>query len=284
MRLLCLLLATDIESGVGKRFLNLACGDFYLDTPEWINLDWYPHSKSVRKANLLDPLPFPDNHFEIVYSSHFIEHIPKSDITNFIFECHRVMKPGGIIRIVVPDFENIAREYVKNIDTGKSEEAEFNIIELIDQCVRTKSGGELSSWRARTDINDAMKSYISNRTGYRYKEKPNQFVLRRRYSLREIPRKALKKFSNVYIALLVRLLPKWFRLNHINFVNTGELHRWVYDLQSLEKVLTSANFTNVNRMSATESQISEFPFFPLDIDENRFSRKGNESMYLEAQK
>jgi SAM-dependent methyltransferase len=269
---------------VSEKFLNLACGDSYLNTPEWINLDWYPHSKSVRKANLLRPIPFPDNHFDIVYSSHFIEHIPKSSIVNFMRECHRVLKPSGIIRIVVPDFENIAREYVKNIDSGKSEEAEFNVIELIDQLVRTRSGGELSRWRARSDISDAMRSYASNRTGYRYKEMQNQPISQRRYSLRALPRQGLRKISKLYISFLVRLLPKWFVENHINFTNTGELHRWVYDFQSLGKVLSSVGFTSVNRVSATESHISEFPFFPLDIYEDEFSRKGVESMYIEAQK
>lgn len=269
---------------MGEKFLNLACGDFYIDTPEWVNLDWYPHSKSVRKANLLEPLPFPDYYFDIVYSSHFVEHIQKSSIAYFILECHRVLKPGGIIRIVVPDFENIAREYVKNLDSGKTEEAEFNVIELIDQCVRTKSGGELSSWRARSDISEAMKSYVSYRTGYRYKETNNEPKLRRKHSLQEIPRKAFTKLSNVYIAFILRLLPKWFLNNHINLTNTGELHRWVYDIHSLGKVLKGAGFTSINRMSATESRISEFPFFPLDIDEKSFSRKGIESMYLEAQK
>lgn len=265
-------------------FLNLACGDFYLDTPEWINIDWYPHSASVKKANLLNPLPFPDNHFDIVYSSHFIEHIPKSRIEKFMNECHRVLKPGGTIRIVVPDFENIAREYVGNMDSGKNEEAEFNVIEMIDQCVRTRSGGELSSWRARSDISDKMKSYVSNRTGYRYKETHNEPISRRTYNLQEIPGKVLIKLSKVYIAFMVGLLPRWFLENHINFTNTGELHRWVYDMQSLGKVLTGAGFTSINRMSATDSQISDFPLFPLDIDENKSSRKGIESMYIEAQK
>ncbi len=269
---------------MGKKYVNLACGDFYVDTPEWINLDWYPHSKSVIKANLLSPLPFPDNHFDVVYTSHFVEHIPKSSITNFVLECHRVLKPGGVIRIVVPDFENIVREYVKNIDSGNSVEAEFNIIELIDQCVRTRSGGELSVFRGQPDLSDAMKSYISNRTGYRYKEMNNQPRSRERYSLREILKKVSRKFSNMYISFLVHLLPKWFQENHMNFTNTGELHRWVYDFQSLEKLFSRVDFTSINRMSATESQILDFPFFPLDIDEKGFSRKGNESMYVEAKK
>lgn len=267
-----------------ENFLNLACGDFYLDTPEWINIDWYPHSTSVKKANLLNPLPFPDNHFDIVYSSHFIEHIPKSRIEKFMNECHRVLKPGGTIRIVVPDFENIAREYVKNIDSGKNEEAEFNVIEMIDQCVRTRSGGELSRWRARSDISDIMKSYVSNRTGYRYKEMHNKPISRRTYNLQEIPRKALIKLSNVYIAFMVRLLPKWFLENHINFTNTGELHRWVYDFNTMKSTLIQSGYSKVTRVSASKSSIPSFPFFPLDIDQSGVSRKGQESMYVEALK
>lgn len=41
--------------------VNLACGDVFVDAPDWLNLDFAPVSDAVKKANLLKRLPVPDN-------------------------------------------------------------------------------------------------------------------------------------------------------------------------------------------------------------------------------
>ena len=269
---------------MAQKFLNLACGDFYSKEPAWINLDWYPNSELVKKTNLIQPLPFPNNHFDVVYTSHFVEHIRRSDVNDFLRECLRVLKPNGIIRIVVPDFENIAREYVSNMDSGNHLKAEFNIIELIDQCVRTISGGQLSSWRARSDIDLETKQYVSSRTGFKYKSYEGNKKRIKRITAAGFMRKAIKKISDVYITVIIRLLPKWFQENHLNLTNTGELHRWVYDFNTMKIVLRDIGFLSVERFTVQTSSINNFPFFPLDIDESGDSRKGLESMYIEAKK
>jgi predicted SAM-dependent methyltransferase len=48
-------------------------------------------------------LPFKDKSVDYIYSSHFVEHLFLSDTRRLLRECCRVFKPGGIIRIVVPD-------------------------------------------------------------------------------------------------------------------------------------------------------------------------------------
>jgi SAM-dependent methyltransferase len=267
-----------------KMYLNLACGDFYVSNENWINLDWHPHGKAVRRANLLESLDFPSDFFDAIYTSHFLEHVPKHRVPSLLDECHRVLKPKGQIRIVLPDFENIVREYITNIDDGNLELAEFNIVELIDQCVRQKSGGELSSWRYRKDLTPLMKKYISDRTGFQFKEV--------RFASKKVPKKRTLKFhrfnivqfSRVYSYIVIKILPKWFVENHINLTTTGELHRWVYDFNTMSKLLSDAGFLNIRKLSAKNSDIPNFPIFPLDIDELDRSRKGSESMYLEAQK
>jgi predicted SAM-dependent methyltransferase len=50
-------------------------------------------------------IPFQDASVPAVYSSHFFEHIAKKDAERLLKECFRVMKPGGMIRIVVPSLE-----------------------------------------------------------------------------------------------------------------------------------------------------------------------------------
>ena len=274
---------SKLQSCMQSKFLNLACGDFYVKDNHWVNLDWYPHSEYVQKANLIERLKFPDETFEVVYTSHFVEHIPKEKLDFILSECYRVLKPNGILRIVVPDFENIVREYLRNLESYEFEKAEFNTIELLDQCVRSKSGGTLSTWRGRAEINEDFRNYISSRTGYIYKQHLSEGKNTGRHRIR-IPKVTRTKLQWVYCKLLTKLMPEWFVQNHVNFTNTGELHKWVYDEKVLSKHLFGVKFIQVIRVSASESRIVNFPHVPLDLDENGNIRKGDESMYLEAVK
>ncbi len=48
-------------------------------------------------------LPFENSSVEVIFSSHFIEHLTFEEGLNFLKECYRVLKPNGILRIVCPD-------------------------------------------------------------------------------------------------------------------------------------------------------------------------------------
>ena len=56
-------------------------------------------------------LPFPDASAEAIYSSHMLEHLSRAHASQFLRECRRVLAPGGIIRIAVPDLRAIVSEY-----------------------------------------------------------------------------------------------------------------------------------------------------------------------------
>lgn len=51
-----------------------------------------------------DILPLADDSVDNIYSSHCIEHIEPNRIRHVISELYRVLRPGGLIRIVVPSF------------------------------------------------------------------------------------------------------------------------------------------------------------------------------------
>ncbi len=53
-------------------------------------------------------IPFPDRSFDVVYHSHVLEHLSKSEASKFLKECSRVLRPQGVLRVVVPDLEEIA--------------------------------------------------------------------------------------------------------------------------------------------------------------------------------
>ena len=89
--------------------INIACGDSYID--DWCNFDDAPLSTAVGQANLLERLPVSDGVADVVYSSHFIEHIPRKQVHLFLSECFRVTKSGGRVRFVLPDLEELCRNY-----------------------------------------------------------------------------------------------------------------------------------------------------------------------------
>lgn len=150
--------------------LNLGCGSVFIDSPEWINLDFETVSPAVRQANLLERLPLADKSASLVYSSHFLEHVPRSMVPSLLFEWLRVLAPGGVVRLVVPDLENMAREYLSMRETGANQLADFVVLEMIDQCVRRESGGELGRFYRQIAVQPVaaaapMIDYIHARTG-----------------------------------------------------------------------------------------------------------------------
>lgn len=62
-----------------------------------------------------DPLPFPDDHFYLVYASHVLEHIPWFKTITALKEVHRILEPMGHIEIWVPNFKYLVSCYLNRI-------------------------------------------------------------------------------------------------------------------------------------------------------------------------
>ena len=105
--------------------LNLACGVYYISNLNWVNVDWEANSSDVKQMNLSKPLRFVNEKFDLVYTSHFIEHITYLQAEMLLTECYRVLSPGGVIRIITPDFEKICREYLRQIESGSLQKSEY---------------------------------------------------------------------------------------------------------------------------------------------------------------
>jgi glycosyltransferase involved in cell wall biosynthesis/predicted SAM-dependent methyltransferase len=97
-------------------------------TPEtrWINLDILDLNQYASQNGLdfiqsdaSKKLPFLDCTVDFIITSHFMEHISRGEGKNFLKECFRIMKPGGIIRITIPDTKKIIGTYpnIKNTFT-----------------------------------------------------------------------------------------------------------------------------------------------------------------------
>lgn len=60
---------------------------------------------SVRYLNLRKPFPFRDNSFDNAFSAHVLEHLTREDGERCLREVHRILKPGGVVRLSVPDLD-----------------------------------------------------------------------------------------------------------------------------------------------------------------------------------
>ena len=90
--------------------LHLGAGGHNL--PGWYNIDYPPAELAL---NLRWPLPFDSNSIELVFLSHLLEHLyKKRDAPRLLREILRVLRPGGVVRIIVPDAEVYMRAYVEN--------------------------------------------------------------------------------------------------------------------------------------------------------------------------
>src|SRR5947199_7692600 len=89
--------------------VNIGCGDH--PTQGWINLDVISHP-GVYFWDCRSGLPFSDGTVAAIYSEHFFEHLDlESEARPFLRECLRCLRPGGVLRIVVPDAGAYLRAY-----------------------------------------------------------------------------------------------------------------------------------------------------------------------------
>lgn len=67
--------------------------------------------RSLRYLDATRRFRFPDATFEAVYASHVLEHLDRDAAELCLREVHRVLRPGGIVRLAVPDLDAIVSHY-----------------------------------------------------------------------------------------------------------------------------------------------------------------------------
>ena len=158
--------------GPGITILNLGCGT--KTSPLCVNIDWSIYLrlkrnpvgsaiarrvlKGERLANFLSlsstlivhdlrrGIPASSSSVDAVYHSHVLEHIGRDYVPTFLGEILRVLKPGGVHRVVVPDWERMARDYIDDVERSQLEPSfrdrhEQFIEAMIEQIVRTEAHG-----------------------------------------------------------------------------------------------------------------------------------------------
>jgi predicted SAM-dependent methyltransferase len=97
--------------------LHLGCWHRYI--PGFIHVDLCDMPHIDYKRSIDDLSIFCDCSAELIYCSHCFEYFDRFQAVNVLREWHRVLKPGGILRIAVPDFDKLIEVYLKSGDINK---------------------------------------------------------------------------------------------------------------------------------------------------------------------
>ena len=103
-------LVKDLKSPI---MLNVGCGTDYKEG--WINIDNNSDNNIERldlNWDLRNPLPFEDNSVDFVFNEHFFEHLTVEEGQMAMKDIMRVLKPGGVMRIAMPDLEQVVHHYL----------------------------------------------------------------------------------------------------------------------------------------------------------------------------
>lgn len=274
--------------------LNLGCGRRF--HPDWENLDCFPAAPSIRRHDLREGIPYPDQTFDVVYHSHVLEHLSKQEAPSFLRECHRILRPSGVIRVAVPDLEKIVRLYLEALEKasqgtpGWAENYEWMLLEMYDQAVRERSGGAFNEYYSQDPIPnwdfvyerggaEAQAGVECLRKGQQKNEAgPPSLLSKLEYVLRNFSHFARNKILKTILGR-----EDYQALQVGRFRRQGEVHQWMYDEYSLAHLLQAAGFLNPRRCAATESLIPNWAKYCLDNHPDGTAYKPD-SMYLEALK
>lgn len=94
------------------RRLHLGCGTTHLEN--FCNIDVFPNHAVDIIDNIIKLKKIKNNSAELIYSSHVLEHFSTADVPLVLKRWFDVLKPGGQIRLSVPDLDRIIKIYHKN--------------------------------------------------------------------------------------------------------------------------------------------------------------------------
>jgi SAM-dependent methyltransferase len=171
------------------RILNLGCGTKISTSSDVVNIDWSIQLRIRRSAllslfapvllnrerlsafrsladnilvyDLSKGIPFPDSSVDVVYHSHTLEYLDRDVVPKFFAEVKRVLKNGGIHRIVVPDFEKLCIDYCNHLKDCEESPSEIGkhdlyVSQIIEQSVRKEPTGTSRQGPIRRFIENAL--------------------------------------------------------------------------------------------------------------------------------
>ena len=157
--------------------LHLGCGRRYI--PGFVHVD----AQAAPHVDIVGPverLTMPDDSVSLIYASHVLEHFDRQAYKGVLREWFRVLRPGGVLRLSVPDFAACAAIYYESglvdgltglvglIVGGQRDEYDFHKMIFDEQFLRRDllqiGFREVRRWDWRTtehaDVDDYSQAYI----------------------------------------------------------------------------------------------------------------------------
>jgi predicted SAM-dependent methyltransferase len=100
-----------------RRPLQLHLGSSTNRLAGWVNIDLLrPGRRLDLYWDLRRGLPFPSARVDAIFAEHLFEHLTHDDGSALVRECLRVLRPGGVLRIGVPDLDRYIASYLGQDD------------------------------------------------------------------------------------------------------------------------------------------------------------------------
>jgi predicted SAM-dependent methyltransferase len=98
--------------------INLGSGHWKLQ--DWVNVDIDLASQPDVCADLAGGLPFASGVASLMHTEDFIDQLTLEKAAAFLRECHRILAPGGVLRVLTPDMRKLARLYLDDPEQLKT--------------------------------------------------------------------------------------------------------------------------------------------------------------------
>lgn len=92
--------------------LHLGCGTKHIDGYINIDIRYLPGVDEVNNVKFLRN--YKSNTVDEIYASHVLEHFTRWEYKNVLKTWYNILKPGGVLRLAVPDFQAICEHYIEN--------------------------------------------------------------------------------------------------------------------------------------------------------------------------
>ncbi len=272
------------------RLLNVGCGERFHRA--WTNIDLESIDPSVQQCDITKGLPFADQQYDAVYHSHVLEHLDPTDGDRLLEDCYRVLKPGGVLRIVIPNLEQIATLYLENHRQawGGDETAATNYdwikLELLDQLVRNHSGGRMGQYMAGDQCSNS--EFVQSRVGDEFARcQPNhqRQIVKEKPKATERLKDSITHAKSNFTRWVIRRLMGKEALRAFEeglFRSQGEIHRWMYDRHSLRTLCDACGFVDFKVQTATGSYIDGYESFQLDARNGKVRKP--DSLFVECRR
>jgi hypothetical protein len=205
-------------------------------------------------------------------------------------EVHRVLVPGGIVRIVVPDLEKLVYNYLCNLQNRRNDsnldstDYLWSILAIFDQVARNQSGGEMLNFLRERPSN--LLENVFKQEGTEIRSLHAGLVttsglspdFSTRHSITSLIRRTKDWLLGVTFAVFGGAM---YRVGRFRL--SGEVHYCMYDSLRLSDALSEAGFRDIVVRAATESYSKGWINENLDTEDDGRVYKPL-SLFMEARK